>query len=617
MPTTRFRHRRPKLPLWVLLGVTGTSLIVSDLVVEASADDTAFPVTLTGAGDTDIIGELVTWQNELFESVQPIDVQYFQRGSIDGRSQLLRGGSDFTVVGVPFTEAELAARPAGAGEIIGVPISVGSTAIVIARPAQTGWETETESPCDPTDPEVDMGDPACATVTGELTGPIRIPSENLGAMIVGLPSGAGGLPTWTHPDLIAALGTSDLIFQNSRPAARPTFLNRTESTSSSKSLQLYTKVLAPTVWAEITASDPTFRWEPVGETFSPRTPSRNGLDTQIGLMSLSNTDPISNSTPPNWTGNMGPVPTTLIPKLLRDNPDDGYQIVEIQNANGDWVTPTRESLDLALAAGTEMNVAADNEVPGAYPLTYINRLYTVAGTLTPDEANALAATIRYVVTDGQQAVIDHGGTDLPDALRDEALAQADHIVETNCTADGYEVTTSGPSAFEPDTPMVQAIASMKHCTLVPTPPATTTTTTTSTTTTTTTTVAAGPAETTPATVPATAYVPPYVAQSPVTVPVRPVTTTATTTPVVESTAPPTTVEETTTTTSVPSTTPPQTTAVPSGGGGSRPRGVALTNLPMTRPDDGSGSFKKLGTLMLGAASFLLARRLVQARRVRA
>jgi hypothetical protein len=37
---------------------------------------------------------------------------------------------------------------------------------------------------------------------------------------------------------------------------------------------------------------------------------------------------------------------------------------------------------------------------------------------------------------------------------------------------------------------------------------------------------------------------------------------------------------------------------------------------MIRPDDGSGGFKKLGTLMLGAAMFLFARRLVLARRAR-
>ena len=217
--------------------------------------------------------------------------------------------------------------------------------------------------------------------------------------------------------------------------------------------------------------------------------------------------------------------------------------MEAQNAHGDWVAPTRESLDVSLAAGTSMNVAAFDDVPGGYPLVHINRLYTVAGTLAPDEANALAAAIRFIATDGQQTAIDNGGTDLPDDLRLEALAKADAIVEANCDAEGYEVTTSGPSRFEPATPGVQALTSMRHCTPVPVPATTTTTTEAPTTTaeaTTTTvapTVAPAPLPTSP---PVTA--PPFVPQrsSPSPPPVV-VATTSVATPLPETTTTSTTV----------------------------------------------------------------------------
>lgn len=614
--TARRMVARRRVPSWIAVGAIGAALFVSGIVMDAAAADVApYPITIDGAGDADIVGELVSWQNAMFGAEQPVDFQYFQRGSKDGRSLLLAGLSEFITSSVPFTTAELDARPDDAGEIIDVPLSVGSTAIVIARPAQTGWDTMTE-PCDLTDPNVDPDAPECAPVTGELTGPIRIPPENLAAMIVGLPGDAGSLGTWTSPSLEAALGTSDLIFQNLRPAARPTFLNRTEGTAQSMSLQLYAQRLAPTAWAEIKQSDPQFAWEPVGEVFSPRTPSRNGLDTQLGLMSLSDSDPITNSSPPNWTGNMGPIPTTLVPKLLRENPDDGYQVVEVQNANHDWVVPTRVSLDAALAAGTEMNFAADHVVADAYPMVYINRLYTIAGELAPEKANALAAMIRYVVTDGQQQLIDDGGTDLPDDLRAEALAQADAVVEKNCTVEGYEVTTSGPSAFEPDTAGVQAITSMKHCTLIPPPPATTTTTTTTTEppTTTTTTEPPTTTEATTSSEPAAAvaaipYAPPYVVQSPSLYTPPPVV--QTTQPIAPETSVETTVAPTTT---VVASEAPAAEIEPVGGDGSRPRGVALTRLPMESPDDGSQGFKKLGTLMLGAAMFLFGRRVVQSRR---
>jgi ABC-type phosphate transport system substrate-binding protein len=606
-----------RVPLWSVFGAVGLALTGGSSLVDAAADDTAYPITVDGSGDSDIAGELVAWQNTLFASDQPVDFQYFQPGSREGRWQLLNGLSDFTVTGVPFTDEELASRPAGAGEILDVPMSVGSISIMIADPAFVGWRWETESPCDLDDPSVDPDSPECAVQSGVLTTPIKIPPENLGAMIVGLPPDFGGLSTWAHPDVEAALGTSDLVIQNIA-VAHPTFLNRTEATSGSKALQVYTKAMAPTAWDDIQIADPGFAWEPVGESFSPRTPSRYGLDTQLGLMSLSNTDPITNSSPFSWTGNMGPVPTTLVPKLLAENPDDHYQIVVLQNANGDWVTPTRESLDAALAAGTDMDHAATHAVPGAYPLVYINRLYTIAGTLEPDEANALAAAIRYIVTDGQQVSIDLGSTSLPDALVTEALAGADEIVAKNCTAEGYEVTTSGPSAFEADTPGVQSIAAMKHCTLAP-PPSTTTeaaTTTIASTTTTAPPSTTTAAPTTAAPV-ATAYVPPIVAsQAPVyTSPPVYVGATPTTSPPESTVTATTDAAESTTTTELVASEPPVTTAA--GGGGSRPRGVALTSLPLGRPDDGAEQFKKLGTLMMGASLFLLGRRLVQARRIAA
>jgi len=625
-------------PSWLTLALCGVSCLAlggfTGPVGTARAEAVAEPVVIDGSGDTDIVAELVAWQNALYESDQPVDFQYFQRGSKEGREQLLSGLSKFTVSGAPFTAAELSARPAGAGEIIDVPLSVGSTSIIIASPAFYGWATETESPCDLDDPDVDPESPECKTTRGELTGDIRIPPNNLAAMMVGLPTDFGGLSAWVHPDIQASLGTSDLVIQDN-PIARPTFLNRTEGTTGTLSMLSYAKVMAPEAWSFAKVADPGFRWEPVGEVMSPRTPSRYGLDTQIGLMSLSNTDPVSNASPQYWSGNMGPVPTTLIPKVLRDNPDDGYRVVALQNANGDWVTADRASLDAALAAGTGMNVAATNEVPGAYPLVHINRLYTVAGTLSPDEANALAAAVRYIATDGQQLVIDDGGTDLPDRLRAEALAQADQIVEKNCSRNGYEVTTGGPSRFEPDTPGVRAITSMKHCTLVPVvAPTTTTTTTTAATTTTTagsttssaattsTTAAAsgGPVLTVAETESPTPYVAPYVPPY-----VPPVIVDDDATVDVDSSVVPTDAVESTdvadsSTSEVEQASagpPPADEVASGGGGGTRPRGVALTQLPMVRPEDGSEGFDKLGTLLLGAATFLLGRRIVAARRASA
>jgi hypothetical protein len=248
-----------------------------------------------------------------------------------------------------------------------------------------------------------------------------------------------------------------------------------------------------------------------------------------------------------------------------------------------------------------MDSGATVDAPGAYPFTWITRLYTVAGTLDPDKANSLAATIRYVATDGQDLVVAKGGAPLTAALRAEALDAADKVVISNCTQAGYEVVTSGPSTFEPKTPTLQALTAMKHCQLIPPPPTTTTTstTTTSTTTTTTTTTVA---TTVPATTVILASSPPLVQQAPAT------TAAATTLPTTTTTEP----VAVTTTTVTPTTT---TTTIATGASTTRLRGRALTTLPMPLPPDGSEGYKKLGTLLLGAATFLAGRRFLLSRRV--
>jgi hypothetical protein len=526
-------------------------------------------------------------------------MQFFQLGSRDSRLQLLRGQADFAIAGVPFTAAELSARPADAGEIITVPLSVGSTTIAVGEPAQVGWATAT-LPC--TIDEYLQG--LCDYVPGPPLDTVRIPPEPLSALI----TGESDRRYWNNPDMIAALGTGDLLIQRS-PKAH-TFLNRTEPATQNEYLMQYAATLGPLAWAETKASDPGFPWDPIGEVFSPRTPSKYGLDTQLGLMSLDQ-DPISGSAPTKWSGNMGPIPTTLYAKLASDYPARNYRVAQIQNAHGDWVVPTRATLDAALAAGFDPIIATKQDVPGAYPLVFINDLFAVAGTLTPEKANSLAAFIRYTVTDGQQLVIDDGGTDLPDALRAKALAAADQIVIKNCTATGYEVTTSGPSAFETTTPKVQALTAMKHCTLRPPPPPTTTTTSSTTTSTTTSTTSTTTTTTTTTTSP-----PSQASSSPVvTVSSRssqgPPPPVATSPPPTEASTS-TTVPEATTTTTIPSTTT-TVAPLPQGGGASKLRGVALSQLPMVKPTSGAEQVSRLGTFMLGAALFLFIRRLLQLR----
>lgn len=569
-----------------LAGALVTGLATMTAVELVVAEDTPpVPVTIEGSGASEIASELTDWQDAMATAEQPVDLQYYQRGSTDGRRQLLDGLTSFAVSGRPFTADELASRPAGAGEIISVPLEVASLSIVATTPSRTGWATTSLVPgCDPNDP--DVPDPEACYVRGTFTGPFRVPAENLSALIVGLsPSFQGNqLATWAQADWASALGTTSLDIQ--RASLKHTFVNRTEGSGANYALMDYASTLGPRAWDLRKQENPEFAWEPIGEVFSPRVLSRYGADTQLGIIAVYRVDAATNSTPDTWTGNMGAISTTSVEQMQADYPAAQMVEFEIQNANGDWVTATTESISAALAADdTAVNVAAHEKIPGAYPLVWVNRLYVAAGSLTPEQANALAATVRYIVTDGQQAVVDHGGAALTESLRAEAIAAADRIVTENCTAEGYEVTQGGAGGYEPDTPGVAAIGTMRHCTLIPV--ATTTSTTT------TTTVA-----TTYSTV--SSYTP-YVPSDPYVPDAGGDTTTETTTADAGTT--------TTSTTIVASEAVTPSTV---------PRGKALDDLPMAAPTGERGQLSRpLGTMMLGAGGFLGGRRVFHRRRTRA
>jgi hypothetical protein len=594
---------RRHLPAWVVVAVAGASSWVLGAAVGAHAADPLFPVALSGSGDSELTAEITDWQNEMFAADQPTDVGYFQRGSSDGRSRLLSGDKEFAVSGVPFTDAELAARPPNSPQIIEAPLAISSLSALVTSP-RGGWTT-TQITCDPADPRLDpnsdLYDPEACTLHGTYTGPIRIPPENLSALAIGLEPTfqTNNLTLWQHPDMVAAMGPN---LDVSAPGNKHTWINRLEGSTANKALMTYAQALGPTAWNLRGQQFPGFVLDANQERFSTRNLVREGESTVIGLVAIYNVDVGCNCIDAGWTGNAMAVSSTEVDQIQADYPKAQFREVEVQNKHGDWVLPTRAALEAAVAAGTGIDSGATVDAPGAYPFTWITRLYTVAGTLDPDKANALAATIRYVATDGQDLVVAKGGAPLTAALRTEALDAADKVVTSNCTQAGYEVVTSGPSAFEPKTPVLQALTAMKHCQLIPPPPTTTTTSTTSTSTTTTTTTVA-PTTTEVATTVILASSPPPVQQAQ-----APATTAPVTTP------PPTTTTEpaATTSTAAPTTT---TTTIANSTITARPRGRALNTLPMPLPPDGSEGYKKLGTLLLGAATFLAGRRFLMSRRV--
>jgi PBP superfamily domain len=610
---------RRHVPGWIVVAIAGAASWSIGATVPVGAADSSVPVELNGSGDSELSAEFTSWQDTMFAADQPTDISYFQRGSSDGRARLLDGSKQFVISGVPFTAAELAGRPGNAGAIIEAPLAVSSLSAIVTTPPDS-WSTTTFV-CDPNDPLVE--DPDACVVHGAYAGPIRLPPENLSALALGLSPTFqnNGLGLWRDPNVLTAMGfappSATLALQvpqldAAAPGKEDTWMNRQEGSAASKSLMTYAQALAPTAWGLRGQEFPGFVLDANQERFGTRNLLREGETTVVGLVALYKTDVFCNCVQNAWAGNATAVSSTSFGQVVTDAPDARFREVEVQNKHGDWVLPTRASLEAAIAAGVDIDSGAIVDAPGAYPFTWISRLYTVAGTLDPDEANALAATIRYIATDGQDLVVAKGGAPLNASLRAEALSAADQVVAGNCTQAGYEIVASGPSSFEPNTPTVQALHALKHCQPAPPPPTTTTTTTSTTTTTlaptsTSTTVAATTTnvQSSPAEVPVVSRTTPSPSAGAAATSVNATTTT---------TSPP---ETTTTTTARATTTTTSTTSVPPlpAGLGSRPRGRALSSLPLQLPPDGSEGFKKLGSLLLGAGMFLGGRRFVLSRRV--
>jgi ABC-type phosphate transport system substrate-binding protein len=600
-----------------------TASLATDTVTDAvAAVDPPAPVTISGAGSSQIEGELTGWGNAVFEADSPVNLAYYSKGSSGGRVQLLRGVNDFAVSGVPFTTAELASRKAGDGEMQSVPLSVSALAVVATSPfldRPRTWNQLTTDPGCIADPNTI--DPADCETRAPYTGPIRVPAENLSALMLDLsPSIQGAdkqrnlLATWAHPAMIEA----------NTPKANTTlqvagigtvqhrFVNRSEGSAANEFLIGYARAIGPNAYALKKKEEPQWNWDAPDGQFPPRVFSKSGMQTQIGTIGLE-----PGTLPSAFVGYMGAIPASLVERTLADYPTNAMRVVEIQNKHGDWIKPTPANIANALAAGGEKAIyAATNDVKDAYPLVWVNRLYTVAGTLTPDKANALAATIRYIVTDGQDVAVANGGGALTAAMRDEALTGANAIVTANCKQAGMRVVVGGPGPFEPKTAKVKALTGLAHC--EPIPVEATTTTTEAPTTTTTTTIAATTTTTIAATTTAattttttrapaittatTRFLPPTttefvapVTEAPATVPAE--------VPVVEETTPVTTVPTTATTRK------PVATAAKS-----NLRGKVLTRLPLDLPDNGKGSYPRLGTILLGAGLFLVAIRVPIVRR---
>ncbi len=434
-------------------------------------------VALRGGGAWTPYQSLVTWQNELGTAASPIDLGYTPHGTLLGRDDFLSGVTDFVVTGVPFTEPELTIAKRKESDFIKVPMVVGSLAVLLHAPEKPTFSVVTLL-CDPYDPNTP--DPDACVVVSPFTNPTwRVPHDNLAAMLLEyfgtdpntLTPTAPALPwrAWNHPSVLRALGVpANATLATKTADSTPDVIGRSDPDEANYFLQQYVARFAPHIWGLVKAADSRIPWDDKSERLG-RAPSesRDGVTQQASILGLS-----ADSRGGNSMGRMVYAPPSARVELQRGFPKQPISFVQIKNGHGDWVAPTPDAINKAVDAGLDAPLFAfDHDVPGAYPLAWVDDLYAPAHGLNAYKTEGLAMLIRYLATAGQAAPGKVGEGRLPAPLVTQALAGADALVRSNCTgSDRVLETSSDPGPLAPPGDALAHIGSMLHCRPLTPPP---------------------------------------------------------------------------------------------------------------------------------------------------
>lgn len=440
------------------------------------------PVLLSGAGSWGPYEELVPWQNDLSSSSSPITLRYTDHGTVLGRQDFLAGVDDFVLTATPFTADELASAKKSVSDFIEAPVQVSSLAMLLSPPTflGSGFHTQTIR-CDPDDPSTwpkDVTDGSTQCVVNEpYNGPFKITAHNLAAMLMrdDQPEQGMNVNAWNNPQVLQSLGVPNLLV--AKPQNGPAPVLRSDGDETSYFLQHYLETTAPEIWSAMQKANPQLQFDPITERMALHPyVSRDGAQEQSHeLASHFGGDPLTGDATGGTSGVIAALPASSRVDLATAFPNTTIYTVQIQNANGDWVAPTTDSINKAVDAGGDNPLyAMTNKVPGAYPLVWVDHLYAPAHGLSQQKTEALATTIRYLVTTGQSAAPGVGEGQLPPSLVQQALAAADHLVASNCTQAGEKIeSSSDPGPMAPKRAAMNKIGTMLHC--VATEPATTTT----------------------------------------------------------------------------------------------------------------------------------------------
>lgn len=363
-------------------------------------------------------------------------------GSLQARRSLIAGEADFVISGVPFTDAERAELDKTGRRVIAAPVQAVGLQLFGFVPPLSIFPKRCE---DPEAPDCDFSSRT------SYTGRLRFTPATVAALFFERSN------IWTRPDVSANLDIDQQTQFLFPPitGARP--LVRSDADAFNYYLDQYIALTQPAVRQAYyaPASDPTAPQPPPSEAWlSSTTPSKQTMDQGVAVLSAG-IDPASSQQSLGGAV-MAAAPSFVSTAFLLNAAKPAAEQVpifaaQVQNAAGEWLDPTPQSITAAIAAGNGAPLAgaAGTPVPGAYPVSWVNQLYAPSSGLTADQANAVATIIRWLVGSGRASAGDRMEGRVTDAMVATSLKAANQIVESNCvSAKGtvYEADDGGPFA---------------------------------------------------------------------------------------------------------------------------------------------------------------------------
>lgn len=457
----------------------GASLVLWSAMPSAGA---ASAVTLESVWADALDGPLFNWTQAMAEAPTKVTVRNTKTpGDLIARERLIdpKEKLDFVVAGAPLSAEDREHAKAEKREFVEIPIAATGVVFLLRPPyPNNGFQVVDAANPDEGLPEL-------------YSGPLALPDTALFDFFTQFESAAGNLAT--HPDFVEEfnrrLGRSKVLVSDT---GQTYGIVRSDPGALNLHLATLLKQRFPAKWEKaLTAAnrDP----KELGERW-PLTlvPSRS---SDAALLALVNGDGGAFG----GTAEGGLIGITTLGSYERvkqratengTRPDRRrLQLLEVKNAAGNWVVPSKQTLQAGLNAGVTGNgftpnaALTDRNLATAYPLTYVSYLVAPTKGLSPDKANALATLVRYVVTSGQKAATDAGDPALPDPLVKRALELADALVKSNCDGPGLKaVETTDPGPYAPAPGALTGVGRLQRCdsgpvapTTAPAPPAPTVT----------------------------------------------------------------------------------------------------------------------------------------------